>query len=183
VTALVASGLATERWRFVGFLPRKRPELEDLLTGASETLVAFESPRRLPATLLLLASRDPERPAAVCRELTKLHEEVRRGSAAELAAHYTGSPEAGNGQARAQAGAGAGSGGRAPAPPSGPLRGEIVLVLAAAKPGVAARGRALEALRAVVDAGAKARPAAAALARLTGLGANELYRELLRGGR
>jgi hypothetical protein len=57
-----------------------------------------------------------------------------------------------------------------------------VLVLAAAKPGVAPRDRALEALRTVVDAGAKARPAAAALARLTGLGANELYRELLRGG-
>jgi hypothetical protein len=57
-----------------------------------------------------------------------------------------------------------------------------VLVLGAAKPGEAARGRALETLRAVVDAGAKPRPAAAALARLSGLGANELYRELLRGG-
>jgi 16S rRNA (cytidine1402-2'-O)-methyltransferase len=180
VTALVASGLAAERFRFVGFLPRKRGELEDLLAEASETLVAFESPRRLPATLGLLASRDPERPAAVCRELTKLHEEVRRGDAAELAAHYAGCSQAGNGQARAQAGAGSGSG-RAPAPPSAPLRGEIVLVVAAAKPGEAGRDRALEALRAVVDAGAKARPAAAALARLTGLGANELYRELLRG--
>jgi 16S rRNA (cytidine1402-2'-O)-methyltransferase len=179
LTALVASGLAAERWRFLGFLPRKRAELEDLLAGASETLVAFESPRRLPGTLRLLACRDPGRPAAVCRELTKLHEEVRRGSAAELAAHYGGGPAPGSGQART----GSRSGGPSTATRSGPLRGEIVLVVGAAKPGEAARGRALEALRAVVDAGARARPAAAALARLSGLGANELYRELLRGGR
>jgi 16S rRNA (cytidine1402-2'-O)-methyltransferase len=179
LTALVASGLAAERWRFLGFLPRKRAELEDLLAGASETLVAFESPRRLPGTLRLLASRDPGRPAAVCRELTKLHEEVRRGSAAELAAHYGGAPAPGSGQACT----GSPSGGPSTATRSGPLRGEIVLVVGAAKPGEAARGRALEALRAVVDAGARARPAAAALARLSGLGANELYRELLRGGR
>jgi 16S rRNA (cytidine1402-2'-O)-methyltransferase len=178
LTALVASGLAAERWRFVGFLPRKRVELEDLLTGASETLVAFESPRRLPGTLGLLASRDPERPAAVCRELTKLHEEVRRGTAAELAAHYGGGSAAGTGQAPM----GSVSGGPQVAPRPGPPRGEIVLVLGAAKPGEAGRTRALEALRAVVDAGAKARPAAAAVARLAGLGANELYRELLRGG-
>src|ERR1017187_2021574 len=79
VTALVASGLPAERWCFVGFLPRKRSELEKLLAHATETLVAFESPRRLVATLELLAASEPERPAAVCRELTKLHEEVRRG--------------------------------------------------------------------------------------------------------
>ena len=99
-TALVASGLPVERWRFVGFLPRRRAELEDLLAHASETLVAFESPRRLAATLRLIAARDPERPVAVCRELTKLHEEVSRGSAAELAAHYGASRRAGRGGAR-----------------------------------------------------------------------------------
>lgn len=178
VTALVASGLAAERWRFVGFLPRKRVELEDLLTGTGETLVAFESPRRLPGTLRLLASRDPERPAAVCRELTKLHEEVRRGTAAELAMHYGDRSAAGKGE-----GPGSGRGQGATAPRSGALRGEIVLVLGAAKTGRLGRSEALEGLRAVVDAGAKARPAAAAVARLTGLGANELYRELVRGGR
>jgi len=84
VTALVASGLPAERWCFAGFLPRARGELETLLAGATETLVAFESPRRLAATLTLLAARDPERPVAVCRELTKLHEEVVRGSAREV---------------------------------------------------------------------------------------------------
>jgi 16S rRNA (cytidine1402-2'-O)-methyltransferase len=153
VTALVACGLPGERWRFVGFLPRKRAELERSLGEAPETLVAFESPRRLATTLGVLAALDPERPAAVCRELTKLHEEVRRGPAAELAAHYREHPP----------------------------RGEIVLVVGASEPGPpgrAGREEALAALRALVQAGARARPAAGALARLTGVSANELYREL-----
>ena len=86
--ALVVSGLPVARWCFVGFLPRKRGQRERMLAEASETLVAFESPRRVPTTLAMLAELDPGRPVAVCRELTKLHEEVRRGNAAELAAHY-----------------------------------------------------------------------------------------------
>jgi 16S rRNA (cytidine1402-2'-O)-methyltransferase len=150
LTALVASGLPAERWRFVGFLPRKRGELERVL-GAPDTLVAFESPGRLPATLEVLASLEAGRMAAVCRELTKLHEEVRRGTAAELAAHYEQN-----------------------AP-----RGEIVLVIGGALAGRADREQALAALRATVQAGARARPAAVAIARLTGLSANELYRALL----
>jgi 16S rRNA (cytidine1402-2'-O)-methyltransferase len=153
MTALVASGLPAERWRFVGFLPRKAAERERLLERAEETLIAFESPRRLPSTLGLLAERDPERPLAVCRELTKLHEEVRRGTAAELAAYYGAHPP----------------------------RGEVVLVCGAATPGHAPREDALGALRELIDAGARARPAAAALAKLTGLRANELYREITRG--
>ncbi|HEX5852807.1 MAG TPA: 16S rRNA (cytidine(1402)-2'-O)-methyltransferase, partial [Solirubrobacteraceae bacterium] len=56
MTALVASGLPCEIWRFVGFLPRARGELEALLANAAETLVAFESPRRLGGTLALLAA-------------------------------------------------------------------------------------------------------------------------------
>jgi 16S rRNA (cytidine1402-2'-O)-methyltransferase len=150
VTALVASGLPAERWRFVGFLPRKQGELRALLSGAPETLVAFESPRRLAATLSLLEEIDPGRPAAVCRELTKLHEEVARGSAAELAARY-----------------------RREAP-----RGEIVLVLGGAPAQSASRELAGQALRELVAAGARARPAAGAVAKLTGIAANELYRQL-----
>jgi 16S rRNA (cytidine1402-2'-O)-methyltransferase len=150
LTALVASGLPVDRWRFVGFLPRARRELESLLAEAAETLVAFESPRRLAASLGALAARDPGRPVAVCRELTKLHEEVRRGSAAELAEHYRDHP----------------------------ARGEVVLVCGAAAPGTPRREEALAALRELVEAGAKPRPAAAAIGRLTGLAANELYREL-----
>jgi 16S rRNA (cytidine1402-2'-O)-methyltransferase len=155
VTALVASGLPAESWRFVGFLPRRRRELEQLLAGAGETIVAFESPRRLAGTLALLEESDPGRPAAVCRELTKLHEEVRRGSVGELASHY-----------------------RENAP-----RGEIVLVLGASRAGEARLSEALAALSEIVAAGAKARPAAAAVGRLTGVAANELYRELMRAER
>ncbi|MFI4991468.1 MAG: 16S rRNA (cytidine(1402)-2'-O)-methyltransferase [Solirubrobacterales bacterium] len=151
-TALVASGLPAERWRFVGFLPRKRAELERLLIDAEETIVAFESPRRLAATLGTLAGLDAERPLAVCRELTKLHEEVRRGAAAELAAHY-----------EAEA-----------------ARGEIVIVIGAAEAGAASREDALDALRELVASGARPRAAAGVVARMSGLGANELYRELMR---
>jgi 16S rRNA (cytidine1402-2'-O)-methyltransferase len=153
VTALVASGLPAERWRFVGFLPRRRGALAELLFDASEeTLVAFESPRRLAGTLALLAEREPSRPAAVCRELTKLHEEVRRGPVSTLAEHYS----------------------------ENPARGEVVLVLGPAAGGPGEISAALAALREIVAAGAKPRPAAAAVGRLTGLSANELYRELTR---
>src|ERR671923_1609533 len=86
-TALVASGLPVDRWRFEGFLPRRAGELERVLQSA-ETVVAFESPRRLPDSLEALAALAPNRPAAVCRELTKLHEEVARGSLGELARRF-----------------------------------------------------------------------------------------------
>jgi 16S rRNA (cytidine1402-2'-O)-methyltransferase len=154
-SALVASGLPAERWLFVGFLPRKRAELARLLREVAETLVAFESPRRLASSLAVLAELDAERPVAVCRELTKLHEEVRRGGAAELAAHYA----------------------------QGTVRGEIVLVLGAAAPGAASLEDALAALRELIDAGARPRPAAGVVAGLTGVAANELYRELTSGRR
>jgi 16S rRNA (cytidine1402-2'-O)-methyltransferase len=150
LTAIVASGLPAEHWSFVGFLPRKRAELERMLVGASQTLVAFESPQRLAATLASLAKHDPDRGVAVCRELTKLHEEIRRGSAAQLATFYSEHPP----------------------------RGEIVLVVAAAVAGSADREQALTALRALVDAGARARPAAGVIAKLTGVAANELYKAL-----
>jgi 16S rRNA (cytidine1402-2'-O)-methyltransferase len=151
VTALVASGLPAARWCFVGFLPRKRGELEALLAAPAATLVAFESPRRLGTTLSLLASLDAERPVAVCRELTKLHEEVARGSASELAARYAG---------------------EAP-------RGEVVVVVGAAGSGPDRRA-ALAALHDLLDAGARPRAAASAVAKLTGVPANDLYRELTR---
>jgi 16S rRNA (cytidine1402-2'-O)-methyltransferase len=153
-TALVASGLPAERWLFVGFLPRKQAELTELLASAGATLVAFESPRRLARTLHALAQLDPQRPVAVCRELTKLHEEVRRGSAAGLAGHY-GEHEP---------------------------RGELVLVIGAAPAGQMQSEQALAALEQLIEAGARARPAASAVAKLTGVGANELYRKLTGSG-
>ena len=87
VTAVVASGLPTDRWRFEGFLPRRAGALESVL-GGGQTVVAFESPRRLPESLAALAALAPDRPAAVCRELTKMHEEVVRGTLAELARRF-----------------------------------------------------------------------------------------------
>ena len=116
--------------------------------------MAFESPRRVPRTLALLASLDPARELAVCRELTKAHEEIVRGTAAELATRY------------------------ADAPP----RGEVVLVLGpqsvSADEGEPA---GLDALRRLVDAGAHPRKAAGVVAELTGGSANALYRALTAG--
>jgi 16S rRNA (cytidine1402-2'-O)-methyltransferase len=148
LAALVASALPAETWRFVGFLPRKRGALVELLAGARETLVAFESPRRVAGSLEALASVDPARPVAVCRELTKIHEEVVRGRADELAERYAAEEP----------------------------RGEVVLVIGAAPEddGSAALGDALAALGRLVDAGARARDAAAVVAELTGVPKNRL---------
>jgi 16S rRNA (cytidine1402-2'-O)-methyltransferase len=149
LAALVASALPADTWRFVGFLPRKRGALAEVL-AAEETLVAFESPRRVGATLAVLASVDPERPVAVCRELTKVHEEVVRGVARDLAARYEITEP----------------------------RGEVVLVIGAASPGLARAGVAEAAVRRLVEAGAKPRAAAGVVAELTGTSANQLYSAL-----
>jgi 16S rRNA (cytidine1402-2'-O)-methyltransferase len=149
IAALVASALPAQRWRFAGFLPRKRSQLLEAFS-ADETLVAFESPRRVAASLAVLAAADPERPVAVCRELTKIHEEVVRGTAAQLADRYRDDPP----------------------------RGEVALVVGPAPVVKGDLGPALEALARLVDAGAKPRPAAAVVAGLTGVSANELYRAL-----
>jgi 16S rRNA (cytidine1402-2'-O)-methyltransferase len=149
LAALVASGLPADRWRFEGFLPRKRAELERTLSEP-DTLVAFESPRRVPSSLALLAALDPDRPVVVARELTKVHEEVVRGTAAELAARYA----------------------------SEPPRGEIVLVVGGAPAEGSDSGPAIDAVRRLVDAGAKPRAAAAVVSELTGVPANALYRAL-----
>jgi 16S rRNA (cytidine1402-2'-O)-methyltransferase len=149
LAAVVASGLPADTWRFVGFLPRKRGDLEAVFRVA-ETLVAFESPRRVGTSLEVLAAVDGSRPVAVCRELTKVHEEVVRGTAAELAARYAGAE----------------------------VRGEVVLVVGAAAEEAAALEVGLSALRRLVEAGARARPAAGVVAELTGLSANALYRAL-----
>jgi 16S rRNA (cytidine1402-2'-O)-methyltransferase len=90
LTALAVSGLPVDRFCFEGFLPRKagdRARRLEALSGEERTLVFFEAPRRTAVTLEAMAGAfGPERPAAVCRELTKTHEEVRRGPLAELVA-------------------------------------------------------------------------------------------------
>ena len=96
LTALAVAGLPTDRFFFEGFLPPKqaaRQKRVAALAGIPATLVLFESGARLAATLADLAQGLGPRPAAVCRELTKLHEEVRRGELAQLARDYAGGAE------------------------------------------------------------------------------------------
>lgn len=153
-TALVASGLVAEQYRFLGFLPRgekKFAELLDELRGWPWPAVAFESPHRLAATLRSLAAADPEREAAVCRELTKRFEEVGRGTVAELAERYD-------------------------APP----KGEITLVLGPAGPTEdGGEERALAAVAELVDAGVPRRRAAELVSGLVGIPRNRLYKQSL----
>jgi 16S rRNA (cytidine1402-2'-O)-methyltransferase len=153
-TALVASGLVGERYQFVGYLPRRAPELRALageLRAWQHPVVAFESPRRLPMSLAALADAMPDRAAAVCRELTKRFEDVQRGSLGQLAERFREPP-----------------------------RGEVTLVLGATEPEPAAvAADALRAVAELVDAGLPRRTAAEIVARLTGSSRNELYRGTL----
>ena len=91
VTALAVSGLPTRQFTYVGFLPRRRGERRRLLSGVAgqpRTIVALESPHRLLASLGDLLAVLDDRRIAVCRELTKLHEEVFRGRISEALAHF-----------------------------------------------------------------------------------------------
>jgi 16S rRNA (cytidine1402-2'-O)-methyltransferase len=153
-TALVASGLLGERYTFLGYVPRREKERERLWEETSEwewPAVAFESPRRLPATLASLAGFDPERSVAVCRELTKVHEQVARGSSRELSERFARAP-----------------------------KGEVTLVIGAAtaKERVDAR-EATAAVAELVAAGLPRRRAVDVIARATGVPRNSLYRESL----
>ncbi|MCL5942034.1 MAG: 16S rRNA (cytidine(1402)-2'-O)-methyltransferase [Actinobacteria bacterium] len=159
-TALVASGLPTDRFVFVGFLPRGAAKAVAALEGAGRvggSVVAFESPRRLRATLAAVGERWPSRPLAVCRELTKLHEQVLRGTAAEVLGAL-----------------------------AEPVRGEIVLVLGPEEAGAEAPGIAAEApvgaaenlervLAGLLRGGLGTKEAAALVARLTGRPVREVY--------
>ena len=154
-TALVASGFVSERYQFLGYLPRGESALSTLwdgLRGWPWPAVAFESPKRLPRTLASLAETMPERPVAVCRELTKQFEEVVRGDAAAVAARF-----------------------------SGPPKGEITVVLGPASGSEDSREeeQALAALDELVAAGLARRQAADLVARLTGTSRNTLYRRSL----
>jgi 16S rRNA (cytidine1402-2'-O)-methyltransferase len=116
VTALVASGLSGDAgFRFVGYLPRRRRDLQEawrLWRREGGAVVAFESPHRLVRSLTTLAESAPQSRAAVCRELTKLHEEVARGTLAELAARYATAASPARGEITLVVDAGAGSTGR-----------------------------------------------------------------------
>lgn len=154
LTALALSGLASDRFCFEGFLPRKTGEQDRALAELADerrTLIFFESPRRVHATLTAMAAAFGEgRRAALCRELTKTHEEVRRAPLGVLA---TSTAE-------------------------GEL-GEIVLVVAGAEPrGADPREAAREALG-LAEEGLRLKAAAARVAQETGLRTNEVYRAAL----
>jgi 16S rRNA (cytidine1402-2'-O)-methyltransferase len=168
LAALVASGLPVARWSFEGFLPRSGRERRERLgriAADERACVVYEAPSRVPATLADLAAIAGQRRAAVCRELTKLHEEVLRGSLGELATR-------------------AASGGIT-------LRGEFAIVVEAE---TAARLRArvqdaapsMEEARAEVDrlvaSGLKRSEAVRRVAASTGLDRRELYPPRLSGG-
>ncbi len=150
-TALVVSGFGVDRYQFVGYLPRRAGALRALAQELERwpgAVVAFESPRRLPGSLEVLAEALAGRRAAVCRELTKRFEDVARGTLHELAARYSEAP-----------------------------RGEITLVLAPAEVAAApADEAAREAVAELVAAGVSRRTASDVVAKLTGSSRNALYR-------
>ena len=151
VTALAISGLPTDRWVMEGFLPRKGKARRQRLDGiASEqrTVVLLESPRRLGTTLDDLAEAcGADRPGVVVRELTKLHEEVARGTLAELAARFAEPP-----------------------------KGEIVVVLGPATSEPPSDAQITAELHCELEAGATPRDAATAVAERLGVARNRTYR-------
>jgi 16S rRNA (cytidine1402-2'-O)-methyltransferase len=153
-TALVASGLASDRYQFLGYLPRAdkaRKALWAELARWPYTAVAFESPKRLPASLASVARALPERRVAVCRELTKRFEEIVVGQADELAARFAEPP-----------------------------KGEIAIVFG---PAVVRREvdlfDAVSSVAELVAEGVSRRRAVELVATLTGASRNELYRASL----
>jgi 16S rRNA (cytidine1402-2'-O)-methyltransferase len=169
--ALAVSGLPSDRFCFEGFLPRKAGERARRLASLAaepRTMVFFESRRRILNTLgELAAAFGAGRAAVLCRELTKTHEEIRRGGLGDLAAGVAG--EAGD--------AGAGGGG-------GPVLGEITLVVAGAADD-AAQGTVAEAAAEVArreQAGVSRRDAVAAVAAERGLRRREVYNAVVQPG-
>jgi 16S rRNA (cytidine1402-2'-O)-methyltransferase len=152
--ALVVSGLPTDRWVFEGFLPRRPSERRSRLRALAHdprTVVLFESPLRVVTLLRDVLVELGDRRAAVARELTKIHEEVLRGRVSEVLAMLLDSEP----------------------------RGEIVVVLEGAETPAASLSEMVDEARRLVMDGMRKREAAAAVARVSGGSANEIYRTLV----
>ena len=154
ITALSAAGVSTERFAFEGYLPQRAKARGDLLrqlVGDPRTLVFYEAPHRLAATLAdLVAIMGSDRQLVVARELTKLHEEFFRGTTAEAVSRFQREP----------------------------ARGELVLVLPPAKQGLQMNAR--DALRQLLnDSDLSRREAVKMIAREYGLPSSDVYRESL----
>ena len=152
LAALVASGMRADRFTFEGFIPRKGPARArrlDELAGETRTSVLYEAPHRVRSLLADLADRcDPGRRVALCRELTKLHEEVWRGALAEAADRLDATTP----------------------------RGEYVVVLAGAVPvGPATDEELVASLEVELAGGASRRDAVAAVAAGFGVGRRRVY--------
>jgi 16S rRNA (cytidine1402-2'-O)-methyltransferase len=156
VTALSASGLPNEAFFFAGFLPQKQKARRDRLSELSRipaTLLYFESPHRLPASLADAADMlGSNRQASVCRELTKTFEEFRRGTLAELAGHYHDNPN---------------------------VKGEIVVAVAPPEAQAPPEGAALDDMLRLLAARMPTAKAATEAAQQTGLPRKDLYQRLL----
>jgi 16S rRNA (cytidine1402-2'-O)-methyltransferase len=157
VTALAVSGLDTGQFRYLGFLPNRASARRKLLQSIADepaTMVAFEAPHRLKAALADILDIVGDRQIAVCRELTKLHEEVFRGRVQQAIEHFT------------------------------EPRGEFTLVIAgrkeAAKPPLT--GDIEKRLRSMKRSGVGAKEAVAQVAAETGISKKELYRAWLKSG-
>ncbi|WP_174721931.1 16S rRNA (cytidine(1402)-2'-O)-methyltransferase [Actinomyces qiguomingii] len=154
LTALVLSGLASDRFTFEGFLPRKAGERRralDMLADEPRTMVFLESPRRTHETLMSMAEAfGAERRAALCRELTKIHEQVRRASLGELARETAAG-----------------------------VLGEVVLVVAGAPPRLVDLETVAAQALALADTGVRLKAAAAEVAPQAGARPNEVYRAAL----
>jgi 16S rRNA (cytidine1402-2'-O)-methyltransferase len=151
-TALVASGLAADRYEFRGWVPRATAPRQRFLAAAASAghpVVVFESPRRAVSTIAALADAAPDVSCAVCRELTKLYEEVLRGTAAEVSAALA----------------------------ERELRGEIAIVISGSALGETPEdaAAAFAAVAELVEAGVGARQASTLVARLTGQPRRALY--------
>jgi 16S rRNA (cytidine1402-2'-O)-methyltransferase len=148
LAALAVSGLPSDRFTFEGFLPRKgRVRYLKTLIREPRTMIFFESPKRLAAALAdLAATMGRDRNVVVCRELTKLHEEVKRGTAAELADYF-----------------------------SEGTRGEICIVVEGATVSASDLPAAVAQVEVLVNTGLHLKEAVAEVAELTGLSKRELY--------
>jgi len=156
IAALTTAALPTDRFFFEGFLPAKaaaRRERIAALKAIPSTLILYEAPGRLAEALADLAGGLGPRPAAVARELTKLHEETRRGSLAELAEHYA---------------------------TAGAPKGEIVVVVGPPAADARPEASALDAMIRDALAGLSVKDAAAVVAAEAGLPRREVYARALK---
>jgi 16S rRNA (cytidine1402-2'-O)-methyltransferase len=157
ITALVVSGLPTDSFLYLGFLPRRQKQRRQLLAsvaGERHTLVAFEAPHRLLASLADLKDMLGDRRIALARELTKLHEEVWRGNVGQALAHFEESPP----------------------------RGEFTLIIEGAKeePVTWDEGQVIEALAELLAEGVERKEAVKAVSDLAGWPKREVYKVALK---